>query len=257
MVYLDHYLNVRWKRKTDVFDNGVFDADPMHVERILAKAQTIGAMPTPFLTAEQREATARIIGEAVALALCGDVRAANQTLKDARNFIKAKAIEKARIWTVEGSLGSFFILAICFSAIANIAPEVKMESPHIIEFIRELSIAAIFGLIGSQFSVLQRVDKLDVAPLAGATPHIVEAFSRIFMGALAGIIMYVILRAQLFFGFIDHKPTGQGIPEHWVTWTLVIVAGASERLIPSFMTTIETQAAGDLVEEKENETRKE
>jgi hypothetical protein len=116
--------------------------------------------------------------------------------------------------------------------------------------VKELSIAALFGLIGSQFSLLQRINHLEVAPLAGPMPHVVEAFSRILVGALGGVIMYVILRAQVFFGFIDHNVTPNdpnGVSEQWVTWALVIVAGASERMIPNFMTSIETQAVGDVV----------
>ncbi len=241
LVYLDNNLQVCWNRTTDVFENGSSNANSKDVERILAKAQTIGAMPVPFLTEQQIETRSRIVGESVALALSGDVLAANRTLKDARDFIKEKAVEKARIWTVEGSLGSFMLLAVLFIGIAVYGPD-KIAGVNL----KELSIAAVFGLIGSQFSLLQRVNDLGVAPLSGATPHVVEAFSRIFVGALAGLIMYVVLRAQIFFGFIDHDPTN-GVSEHWVTWSLVVVAGASERLIPNFMTTIETQAAGDLV----------
>jgi hypothetical protein len=241
LVYLDNDFQVRWDRTKDVFGNGSYNANPKDVERILARAQTTGAIPVPFLTEQQIETKSRIVGEAVALALSGDVQAANQTLKDARDFIRAKAVEKARIWTVEGSLASFVLLATFLFVVVNLNGSTESGLN-----VKELSIAAIFGLIGSQFSLLQRVNRLEVAPLAGAKPHVVEAFSRILVGALGGIIMYVVLRAEVFFGFIDHD-LSNGVSEHWVTWALVIVAGASERLIPDFMTTIETQAAGDLL----------
>ena len=247
LVYLDNDFQVRWDRTKDVFGNGSYNANPKDVERILARAQTTGAIPVPFLTEQQIETKSRFVGEAVALALSGDVQAANQTLKDARDFIRAKAVEKARIWTVEGSLVSFVVLLATFLFVV-----VNLNAPTESGLnVRELSIAAIFGLIGSQFSLLQRVNRLEVAPLAGAKPHVIEAFSRILVGALGGIIMYVVLRAELFFGFIDHNLSDR-LSEHWVTWALVIVAGASERLIPNFMTTIETQAAGDLVGSDEN-----
>jgi hypothetical protein len=240
---------VRWIRKNDVFQEEPYCAELKSVERLLAKAQTIGAIPTPFLRKVQRETKARIIGEAVALALSGDVNAANQTLKDARNFINTKAEEQARIWTVQGALGAFLILTGILLLLAyNLPMLVKLYGGDLT--VRELIVAASFGLIGGLFSLLQRVDRLGVAPLSGKNPHVIEASARVLTGALGGIIMYVLLRSQLIAGFIQHG-NSQDVTtsEHWLTWALVIVAGVSERLIPNLMTKFETQAAGDLVVE--------
>jgi hypothetical protein len=74
LVYLDNEDQVRWVRQKDVFAHEE-SAKPKDVERLLARAQTTSAMPAPFLTAQQIETKSRFVGEAVALALTGDVQA--------------------------------------------------------------------------------------------------------------------------------------------------------------------------------------
>lgn len=102
--------------------------------------------------------------------------------------------------------------------------------------------AMLFSAIGAQFSILLRLNTMAVDPSAGRRAHYTEGFVRVLMGILSGLIIAVAVKAEIAFGFINSLNEG----DPWIVCILCVLAGASERFVPSFLQHMEYGALADM-----------
>ncbi len=238
IVFVDDKGDVRWLWN----DSG---AAPLSDDARNAMSQTrlLASTPVTYLDENQKKSWNHMIGESLALALSEDVKNALATFKKTQEFLLARAKETARIWFVQGSLYAFvpmLLVGISLYFLSSNYPEHKW-------FHEPIAQAIVFGSIGAQFSMLLRLSNLDVDPGAGKKAHYGEAIIRILLGVFAGVIAVVAVKADLIFGFIDFKPISAenklpGGTESWWVPAIALLAGASERFIPTFLHQMETQA---------------
>jgi len=217
-VYLDSNLRLRWEiSKSNEL------SEPC--KSTITQAQLISAIPATYLDKAQKKAWMRILGESIALALTEDTKNAKKAIGAAKSFISSRANEKAKVWYVQAS----FIFSFCLAVVGLIHFFVSDAKNF------SVLMAIVFGVTGAQFSILLRLATLDVDPSAGKVAHYTEAVVRILIGALAGIITFAAVKSGLVFNFLKYA-------DFWSLALVSILAGVSERFVPSFLRKMENSS---------------
>ena len=81
--------------------------------------------------------------------------------------------------------------------------------------------------MGATISLLQRVDKISVDPLAPWSTLVLQAFVRTMIGFLFGALIPVISAADLALGFVKDQHLG--------LFVFSVVAGFNERFVPDIL----------------------
>jgi hypothetical protein len=89
---------------------------------------------------------------------------------------------------------------------------------------------AIAGAVGALISVLLRIKSLEIS-VSQLWYWGIEGFMRTFFGAICGGFVVVLIKANIFMGL-----AGQNV---YACYTISIVAGFSERLVPNILASIE------------------
>jgi len=188
------------------------------------------AVDTGYLSTEQVKSYQRLIGEGVARLFQKNLQAAQTAFDFAERWVIARNNEVARQWLLVGSGCAALLTAVAVLVLGFWA--VKLRSwlgPGVFDIL--LGSAA--GGLGAWLSVIQRsrTSELDVA--AGPRLHYLEGAFRIMAGSLGSFLVAVAIRAGL-------------LPQVTKLSAMVVicmVAGTSERLVPSFIEQIEKRTA--------------
>lgn len=233
IVFLDDDHEVDWKTSTEWDRQGPQDASKHNA--ILNEYALLEATPCEGLRPAVVRHYRRLIGEAVARSLKHDYRNATQALVSARTYLAARQEEASRAWYLAASAGMTApVLLVAIVAwiwrnelIASVGPT----------FLR-LLLAATAGSLGALLSVISRMGKLSVGCAAGPRVHVLEGVSRIWAGALSGVLAALAFRAELILGYLSRSP-------HQFTAMLLVslAAGISERWIPTILSHLEQAGA--------------
>lgn len=225
IVYIDEDGYVEWNMN----DNGMLGKD---TGEHLNKIAFLESFDTGQLSGNQREVYARMLGEAVARLFQKDLEAAKGALVAAEQWIIARTTEIARRWYLEGAAWASLlaaILAIFLVIGGDLIPAVvgPMGSPK-----HTVLLGSFAGGLGAWLSVIQRgrLTALDIT--AGAWMHYLEGIFRIMIGVLGALIVALAIQANI----IGH------VEQLSATLLLCMVAGVSERLVPSLIEQIESRA---------------
>ena len=112
------------------------------------------------------------------------------------------------------------------------------------------------GSVGAGFSVLVRIGNLTIDPAAGWRSHYGEVLFRMTIGALAGAIIIIGWQAEVFATFMKADPGSIGDvivrasqasfkSDFWKLVILALVAGASERLVPSLLQQLSSKSTDE------------
>jgi len=160
---------------------------------------------------------------------------ARECLANGREYLEARSTENARSWhvgaaAVTASLAAILLLVdmIGFDGLKGYFGDTLLT----------VVTASLLGALGALLSILSRVRKLDVDPSAGKFIHRFEGVCRIAAGTLGALLIALGVRANLAFGFITSMHSHQLA----AVLTVCFVAGASERIVPSFIANVEGRA---------------
>ena len=96
---------------------------------------------------------------------------------------------------------------------------------------RDLLVGAVFGVGGAWVSILERAQRLTLKPFEPPSYFAFQGATRIILGAVFGVFIVIVLKAGLVLTIL-----------HDTSWGLAcaaFVAGASERLVPEMVRSIE------------------
>jgi len=227
IVYIDEDRYVEWNMN----DNRMLGKD---TGEYLNKIAFLESFDTGQLSGNQREVYARMIAEGVARLFQKDIKAAKEVLVLAEQWIGARTTEIARRWYLEGAAWASLLAAIVSIFLvfggdlipAAIGP---MGSPR-----NSVLLGSFAGGLGAWLSVIQRsrLTALDIT--AGAGMHYLEGIFRIMIGVLGALIVALAIKANII-GHVDQLAA---------SLLLCMVAGVSERIVPSLIEQIESRARG-------------
>lgn len=179
-----------------------------------------------YLSSRNRNALIRLLGNALAAELDMAETVADQTLQMAEQFLKQRTAEISRRWLLLGTFGVSIISWVLW----------KWFFPK--EFM-------IFGCLGAFFSILCKAGKLEYDCEAGVFLNVLEVISRFFVAIISAYLAGQLFEADLLFTALKADQTTAVLP------LIYFVAGFSERLIPSIVTTLGKK---EEEEEKYNDT---
>lgn len=221
IVYLDQDHYVEWNMN----DNGMLGSD---TGPYLNRVSRLEAIDTSYLTTERIKSYARMIAEGVARLFQKNLPAAQAAFDFAEQWITARNTEVARRWYLVGSGGAALVLAVAVFILGfwSNALRAWLSLP-----IYNILMGTSVGGLGAWLSVIQRsrTTELDIA--AGPPLHYLEGAFRIMAGALGAMLVALAIRAGLVLQ-VDRLSA---------IMVMCMVAGVSERLVPSFIEQMESR----------------
>jgi len=219
IVYVDEDNYVEWNMN----DNAMLGPD---TGQYLNRVGRLEAVDTSYLAAGRIETYRRLIAEAVARLFQKNFVAAQAALDLAEQWITARNTEVARRWYLFGSGGAAVLSAVGVFVLVFWSDllRIRFGLP-----VYNILVGTCVDGLGAWLSVIQRsrTTELDVA--AGQALHYLEGAFRIIAGTLGAMLVALAIRAGLIVQ-VDRLPA---------IMVMCMVAGASERLVPSFIEQME------------------
>jgi hypothetical protein len=203
--------------------------------KVFNRAAEINTIPVEHLTSAQRENLRIMIGEGIARLFALDGESGLQMLDTAGKYATARNQEIARGWQLTATSASaavFFVLG-CFAWLGRAWLRRKIGD---LAFM--LLIGACAGAVGALFSILTRLGTIPLDPSAGESLHKLEGRARILTGAIGAVIAELAVYLSLILGVL--KTFGNP-----ALLFIALIAGTSERLVPTIIKRTETQAESD------------
>lgn len=247
IVFLDKNLSVHWYYNSIYAENG-FAAD---YGAIVSREANLEATSALLLKKKepQLEVFRKLLGESIARLL--DDRwskekkkpnNARMMLDKAELFLRERSRERARIWYLSATL-SAAMLMLLGGLLLWINRQKVLTLLSVEESFIEVMLGAAMGSLGALISVLLRSDDLKIDVSAGARVHYFEGAMRVLVGATAGLVFALSIKSNILLGAINKS-------ERTITILLVItiIAGVSERLLPSLIKQLEGTLVGQIAE---------
>jgi hypothetical protein len=114
----------------------------------------------------------------------------------------------------------------------------------------QIVLSILLGGVGAFITTFARFNNYKGSLIAGVPIHRLDGFLRIFYGLVAGLIIYLAMKANVLMGFASDT---KYIP--WLYYFIAMVAGASEVLIPNLIRQVEGEVGIKKLEKKEEEIK--
>lgn len=173
-----------------------------------------------------------LIGNVIVCILELDYAGAEKALAGARQFLRERSEEISRFWYLSAS----FAMAFIFIVIGLLIWICRAWFESILgASVVWLILAGTAGATGALLSVILRSGKLNFDPSAGRLLHYLEGASRIWAGALSGVVASLAIKAGIILGTLAATQTNT------VMILAAVAAGASERLATSIISKIDSE----------------
>lgn len=166
-----------------------------------------------YLSFKNQKAFARLLGNALAAELDTAKTVADQTIQKAEQFLQQRTTEISRRWLLLSTFGVYIIAWILWKHFFSK------------DFI-------LFGCLGAFFSILCKTGKLEYDCEAGVFLNILEIVSRFFAATISAYLAGQLFEADLLFTALKSEQASNIVP------LIYFIAGFSERLVPSIVTTL-------------------
>ena len=193
------------------------ESDIQNFQRCLGKLQQAEATPCHNLKKRQLLAFKQILGRAYLQILEKDFSEVDMVINDAKEYLRQRNVEMAR---------EFFLFSA--GAVALVASIIGLIMYLMCN--RNVWLYGIlFGILGAFVSIWTRYGKEEMTGLASRCLHYLESISRLFVGAIAAVVVMFAIRSGLMLAIEE----GQGL--FFLYCVFGFAAGFCERLLPSLM----------------------
>jgi hypothetical protein len=238
-VYIDEDFSLHWRWSTAVESNcaapiftraGELQAKSEFLRQTFGKRNLISAR--------------RLIGEGLVVMFCTQNLAyANATLDTAEKFVTQRGRETSRGWY----FGPFFVF---FAVSALVALIIYNRGQAQITTLP--LVCCLAGGIGAFISTAIGNERIPCAPSAGRILHFLEALLRYTIGFSAGLLVWLATAGNIAVGFLNFANSASQSPlpgDHlpasiYALIAVALLAGTSERLLPSLITRFDDSTKG-------------
>jgi hypothetical protein len=230
IVYLDKENDLDWETRPEYDKHG--PADRKKHNAVLSDAAVLECTPCHGLPTQTKRQFKRLIGEGLSCSFENDYPNAAQMIHQAEAYIRARSEEMSRRWYLSASafMASVMIALGLLIWVWREPISVALTANFIWLFL-----AAVAGSCGALLSVIWRSGQLRFDCSAGEALHYLEGASRIWAGALSGVLVALAVKSEFVLAPLTHS--GNTMP---VIIFAAFVAGAGERLATSIISTFET-----------------
>lgn len=225
MVYVDTELNIQWFT-LDAHTSPDYCGDVLNlVAKLEAQSNFIDDKQMLFNYRKR-------IGEGLARCLsCYPKETALAALKEVAGELKARNKEVSWGWYFQASYWVTLVLAMVFVLCWFTRDSLRAA---ITPMGFEIVLGAICGTFGSLFSVTARSNRLTFDANAGKTLHMLEGLARVAAGFIGALLMALAIKAGLILGGTTFSGNKLAL-----LLCICIAAGASERIVPSLISSVE------------------
>lgn len=234
IVFIDDEGDLDW-RATDAYikaNQTRFD----ECRGVIHAAANTETMPYANLDAGDRLMFKRQVGTAIALGLLCDPVHAEQAIASAREFNQTRNREVSRLWQLK-TCGYFIVLALFAGLILWLLRD--HLSPYMGKTFIVLVLAVVGGMAGAFFSIATRMANLGTESGSSLRLHVAESLTRILTGGISGVFGVVAVKSGLVLGNL-----ASNCGDVWNVLLVSLVAGLSERFVPSMVTKFGLPDAG-------------
>ncbi len=232
IVFLDEDLDVDWLVEDSYTESEKYDAAISN--RVLAHAAIVETIPNKHLITDFRQSFKRMIGEALA---CGFVKRyddARRLLENAEVYVQERNREISRYWLLSAATVACLLFLIVLAPYWLFRSVIMSLSGQLAFFV---GLAAVAGATGAWLSVFLRLGHVDLDGAAGRKLHYVEGALKIVCGAFAAVLVALAVKAGILL------PVFSKVDDTYLAMVIAgFVAGASERLAPSFIARVEGES---------------
>lgn len=236
IVFIDDEGDLDWETSRE-FDERNPELDPK-LNSIINDAATLETTPCEGLSKEMNLHFKRLIGEGIARGLDGDFAGGMNMLSAAETYLQSRSQETSRRWylTASSLMTLPFLLVGCIFWLCRKALIFYLGSGAF-----WVALSTVAGALGALLSVISRTGKLSFDCSSGKALHYLEGASRIWAGALSGVIVSLGVRTQMLLA-----PLSQGDKGPAVMLLAGFAAGAGERLASSIISKVNADGSKTL-----------
>lgn len=181
------------------------------------------------------------IGEGLARCLsCYPKETALAALKEVASELELRNKEVSWVWYFQASYWVTLSLAMAFVVCWLVRDRLRVA---ITPIAFDVVLGAICGTFGSLLSVTARSNRLTFDANAGEKLHMLEGLARVAAGFIGALLMALAIKAGIILGGTTFSGNKLAL-----LLCICIAAGASERIVPSLITSVEKTTSG--VDEK-------
>lgn len=232
IVYLDDDLSVEWSM-TEAYDQHA----PEGFGEIASRTGHLETLSMVLLDSKQIEPFRRLLAEGMARVIGDkDLDKARESIGSAEGFLKARSLERARIWYLLAP-SSVAGLAILLAALLWLARDWLSGVLGVDAF--QVGFGSLVGAVGALTAALKRAEDITMDASAGVTIHRLEGAARIVMGIAGALLIALAVKANVVLGFTKTS-------DHSLAFLLAacFVAGWSEKFVPSLIKRFENSTSG-------------
>lgn len=230
VVWLDKDCDIDWMTTDEYDKRGATDQQKCNA--ILSDGAVLECAPCHGLSNDTRRHFKRLVAEGLSYNFEDDYRTAEQMMREARAYIRVRSEEISRRWYLSASavMAAIMIVIGCIIWLYRQAIEAALTGDFI-----WLLLAAVAGSCGALLSVIWRSGQLKFDCSAGKALHYLEGASRIWAGALSGVLVAMAVKSEFVLA-----PLTRGGTAMTVVMLAAFAAGAGERLASSIISTFES-----------------
>lgn len=212
IVFLDGDSEVDFET-TNAYDSG-HAQDKGRLNEVYNRIEELEHRPVvQYMSSKNQKAFARLLGNALAAELDIAKTVSDQTIQRAEQFLQQRTAEISRRWLLLSAFGVAIISWVFWKWF----------------FSKDFML---FGCAGAFFSILCKTGKLEYDCEAGIFLNVLEIVSRFFAATISAYLAGQLFAADLLFTALKSKDPS-------IVPLIYFVAGFSERLVPSIVTTLE------------------
>jgi len=231
IVFVDYVGDLDWRRddKAEEFTkNSQYDC---HVSEVQNEVSALEPLVRNW-PRDVKFSAKRLLGEALARVFHCDRDNALEATKKAKKFIRDKSREVSRYWTLQACTASAAVaiaLGVCAIWQSALLTQLFGQTPYL------LFLAACAGATGALLSIILRLGKLSFDVTAERRLHYAEGLARIIAGGLAGVLIGALVKVGVFLPVFS-----QATQITTAMCAAALIAGASERLVPTIIAKVES-----------------
>ncbi|MBI5791873.1 MAG: hypothetical protein HZA63_10395 [Rhodocyclales bacterium] len=226
IVYLDSNLDIQWSHSDELKTDQDFGLVLNRVAYLEAKARFINER-------EVLQSIKRLIAEGIARYLeYSSVKMADQIHDLADAQIGELNVKTSWSWYFDAAYG---LTLACLALWGVVWLSRDFITPYLGRTGLEVVLGGLIGSVGAMISVISRGNKLSLDANAGKTIHVTEGIARIVVGIAGALLVALAYKGGILLAGV--KFFGSNLA---VLLSLSIVAGASERLVPSLIAKVES-----------------
>jgi hypothetical protein len=178
-----------------------------------------------FLSGSKYEMSCkRLLAEALARTLCwNDTTASRKLINEVLPYIEQRNRELAKQWFYGAAYKAVLVLLVVFLA------SLFVREYHVFAA-SDIFLSGVVGGVGALMSMVTRTSKIRINAQEGEAAHILDGVSRIVAGCIGGFFISLLVKSGLIFGGVIFNGK-----EQYLTLALALVAGSSERFVPSLI----------------------